>query len=124
MIIRAALRAMSSRGIMSAADWRATRCGRIAAIVDDNLRNALRNGASTSAAAPVRAGDHLEVVAVGRGEVEAAAAVVGVVARRAVAGVGERRDAALAQALGDGVELVLGDQERVVLGDDLVAPVH
>ena len=76
--------------------------------------------AAGSATAAVRAGDHLKVVAVGRGEVEAAAAVVGVVPRRAVAGVGEGGDAALAQAGRDGVEVVLGDQERVVLLDDLV----
>src|ERR1700679_1011040 len=70
----------------------------------------------STAAAPVWARDHFQIVAVGGGKIDPASAVVMIyLARAATPRVGPVLETLLTDATEDGIEISLGNQESVVL---------
>src|SRR5258708_3993886 len=70
----------------------------------------------STAAAPVWARDHFQIVAVGVGKIDPASAVIMIdLARAATPRVGPVLETLLADAAEDGIEISLGNQESVVL---------
>jgi hypothetical protein len=72
--------------------------------------------ADSTAAAPVWARDHFQIVAVGVGKIDPASAVVMIdLTRTATSRVGPVLETPLTDATEDGIEISLGNQESVVL---------